>query len=271
MTIKLIIVDLDGTVVGKSNEINARVRETVATIKTKGIKIAIATGRMYRSALRFHGAIDSDLPIIAYNGAWMQSPIDGTIYQHLPVSTNVSTKVLDFWETSPWRSHLRVHFYIDDSLYVSKIYRETEKYAMRSQIEPIVVEDLRSLLTRSTTKILTMSNSRKKISKLLQELPEILGATDFHLTQSTNNFLEITNSLAHKGTGVRYLAEKILGLDSSEVMAIGDNYNDTEMLKYAGLSIAMGDAPPRVKEIADWVAPDVENDGAAVAMEKFLF
>jgi hydroxymethylpyrimidine pyrophosphatase-like HAD family hydrolase len=70
---------------------------------------------------------------------------------------------------------------------------------------------------------------------------------------------------------VRYLAEKILGLDSSEVMAIGDNYNDTEMLKYAGLSIAMGDAPPRVKEIADWVAPDVENDGAAVAMEKFLF
>ncbi len=53
-------------------------------------------------------------------------------------------------------------------------------------------------------------------------------------------------------------------------MAIGDNMNDLEMLNYVGLGIAMGNAPTAVKEVADWVAPSVEEDGVAVALEKFL-
>jgi hydroxymethylpyrimidine pyrophosphatase-like HAD family hydrolase len=62
----------------------------------------------------------------------------------------------------------------------------------------------------------------------------------------------------------------MLGLESHHVMTIGDNFNDVEMLSYAGISVAMGNAPPEVQAIANWVAPSIELDGAAVAIEKFL-
>jgi hydroxymethylpyrimidine pyrophosphatase-like HAD family hydrolase len=62
----------------------------------------------------------------------------------------------------------------------------------------------------------------------------------------------------------------MLGLESHNVMTIGDNFNDVEMLDYAGISVAMGNAPTEVQAIADWVAPSVELDGAAVAIKKFL-
>jgi hydroxymethylpyrimidine pyrophosphatase-like HAD family hydrolase len=61
-----------------------------------------------------------------------------------------------------------------------------------------------------------------------------------------------------------------LGLQAQNVMAIGDNFNDVEMIEYAGTGIAMGNAPEAVKALANWVAPDVEDDGAAAAIERFL-
>jgi len=74
----------------------------------------------------------------------------------------------------------------------------------------------------------------------------------------------------NKGNGVRYLAEELLGLSSSNVMTIGDNFNDIEMLEYAGIGVAMGNAPADVKAVAKWVAPSVEQDGAAAAIEEFV-
>ncbi|MEO1637596.1 MAG: HAD hydrolase family protein, partial [Cyanobacteria bacterium J06631_9] len=81
---------------------------------------------------------------------------------------------------------------------------------------------------------------------------------------------EATNPLVNKGAAVRYIAEELLGLQRNNVMTVGDNFNDVEMLEYAGIGVAMGSAPAKVQSIANWVAPDVEQDGAAVAIEKFL-
>jgi len=62
----------------------------------------------------------------------------------------------------------------------------------------------------------------------------------------------------------------MLGLQSAQVMTLGDNFNDLEMIQYAGVGVAMGDAPEGVKAVANWVAPTVEEDGAAVAIAKFV-
>jgi hypothetical protein len=69
---------------------------------------------------------------------------------------------------------------------------------------------------------------------------------------------------------VRYLAEEHLSLKPENVMAIGDNFNDVEMLEYAGIGVAMNNAPEGVKARANWIAPSVEMDGAAAAIEEFL-
>ncbi len=270
MQIKLLVLDIDGTIAGKTNSVSTTVREAIQAAAAKGVHVALATGRMYQSAWRFHTQIGSKLPILAYNGAWIQNSITGERHQHLPVPSDLALPLLDILEEPDWRSHIGIHFYIDDRLYVRQITAATEVYAARSGIEPILVGDLRQLLDFETTKILVISQDTQVISRLLRNLQQRYPQEKLFLTQSTPTFLEITHSNANKGSATRYLAEEILGLTSENVMAIGDNFNDETMLQYAGLSIAMGNAPAEVQQLAQWVAPNVEVDGVAVAIEKFL-
>ncbi|PLZ97770.1 hydrolase [Fischerella thermalis CCMEE 5268] len=269
--IKLLVLDIDGTIAGESNNISEPVKEAITAAKAQGIKVAIATGRMFRSALRFHQDIGSTLPLIAYQGAWIQDPVSEQIYQHLPVSREMAQQLLDYFEQPELRSLLSVHFYINDQLYVREITTETQLYAERSGIKPIAVGDLRQVLTTyEPTKILALCDDTDIIDNLLGSLSRQYTPAELYLTKSVATFFEATNPFANKGIAVRYLAEELLGLQPNNVMTIGDNFNDLEMLEYAGIGVAMGNAPSQVQAIANWVAPSVEQDGAAVAIEKLL-
>ncbi|MGI8502794.1 MAG: Cof-type HAD-IIB family hydrolase [Hassallia sp.] len=268
--IKLLVLDIDGTIAGESNDISQAVIEAIAAVKAKGIQVAIATGRMYRSALRFHSRINSTLPLLAYQGAWIQDPITQKIHRHLAVSREMAEKLLDYFEQPELRSLLSVHFYINDELYVRELTRESQIYAQRSGINPIVVGDLRSTLNNEPTKILALCDDTDIIKQMLGNLRSQYTPAELYLTTSVATFFEATNPLVNKGTAVRYLAEEMLGLQRTNVMTIGDNFNDLEMLEYAGIGVAMGNAPEEVQAIVTWVAPSVEKDGAATAIEKFL-
>ena len=268
--IKLLVLDIDGTIAGHSNTISKPVKQAIIAAQARGIQVAIATGRMYCSALRFHQDIGSTLPLMAYQGAWIQDPITQKIHRHWVVSREIAHQLLDYFEQPELRSLLSVHFYINDQLYVRELTRETKIYAERSGIIAIPVGDLRQALTNEPTKILALSDDTDVIDKLLGNLRRQYTPAELYLTTSVATFFEATNASVNKGTAVRYLAEELLGLQLANVMAIGDNFNDVEMLEYVGLGVAMGNAPAGVQAIAKWVAPSVEEDGAAVAIEKFL-
>ncbi|MEH2321317.1 Cof-type HAD-IIB family hydrolase [Nostoc sp.] len=268
--IKLLVLDIDGTIAGESNTVSTGVKQAIIAAQARGIQVAIATGRMYRSALRFHQEIGSTLPLMAYQGAWIQDPITQKIHRHWAVSREIAHQLIDYFEQPELRSLLSVHFYINDQLYVRELTRETQIYAERSGVIPIPVGDLRQTLTNEPTKILALCDDTDLINQLLGNLRRQYTPAELYLTKSVATFFEATNASVNKGTGVRYLAEELLGLQIANVMAIGDNFNDVEMLEYVGLGVAMGNAPPEVQAIAQWVAPSVEQDGAAVAIEKFL-
>jgi hypothetical protein len=245
------------------------VLQAIRQAQAKGIQVAIATGRMYCSALRFHRAVGATLPILAYQGAWIQDPATQKIHQHLPVSRTMAEQLLDYFESEAMRSLLSVHFYINDQLYVRQITPQTQLYAERAHIQPLAVGDLR-LLTCEPTKILALCDRAEIIDQLLDSLRQTYTTAELYLTKSVATFFEATNPAANKGTAVRYLAEELLGLQPHNVMAIGDNFNDLEMLEYAGLGVAMGNAPDAVQAIAQWVAPSIEQDGVAAAIEEFI-
>jgi Cof subfamily protein (haloacid dehalogenase superfamily) len=270
LDIRLLVLDIDGTIAGQSNDIREPVKQAIRSAQAKGIQVAIATGRMYCSALRFHQEVGSTLPMLAYQGAWIQDPATQKIYQHLSVSRTTAEQLLDYFETDGLRSLLSVHFYINDQLYVREVTSETEIYAQRADIQPIPVGDLRKTLTTEPTKVLALSDDTAIIDQLLGSLRKQYTPAELYLTKSVATFFEATNPAVNKGAAVRYLAEEILGLKAQNVMAIGDNFNDVEMLAYAGLGVAMGNAPADVQAIANWVAPDVEQDGAAAAIEAFV-
>lgn len=270
LDIRLVVLDIDGTIAGQSNDVREPVKQAIRAAQAKGIQVAIATGRMYCSALRFHQDVGSTLPLLAYQGAWIQDPATQKIHQHLPLSRTTAEQLLDHFESSILRSLLSVHFYINDQLYVRQVTPETQLYAQRADIQPIPVGDLRKVLTSEPTKVLALSEDTLIIDQLLGSLRTQYTPAELYLTKSVATFFEATNPAANKGAAVRYLAEEMLGLNAQNVMAIGDNFNDVEMLEYAGLGVAMGDAPADVKAIAQWVAPSVEQDGVATAIEAFV-
>ncbi len=275
--IRLLVLDIDGTINGNSNQINDAVKQAVKAAQSKGVKVAIATGRMYRSALRFHQEIGSDLPLIAYQGAFIKDPVTGSVTRHWPVDLDHALSLIDNFAAFGTTDQLGIHIYIEDQLYVREVTSQTLAYASRSEVEPIPVGDLRQFLLSNAaanktppTKVLALSDNVDLINELSIKITQRYTPGQLYLTKSVATFFEATNPDANKGTAVRYLAEEVLGLDKSEVMAVGDNFNDLEMLEYAGLGVAMGNAPQGVKDIANWVAPDVEADGAAVAIHKFV-
>ncbi|MBF2065564.1 MAG: HAD family phosphatase [Calothrix sp. C42_A2020_038] len=268
--IKLLVVDIDGTIAGHSNKISRAVKNAIQEAQSRGVQVAVATGRMYRSALRFHNEIGSKLPLVAYQGAWIQDPITSQMHRHYPVNRATAMQLLDYFEQPELREQLSVHFYINDQLYVRSITRDTKIYAKRSGITPIAVGDLRTCLDKEPTKVLALCDDTNLINNLLSNLRRQYTPAELYLTTSVATFFEATNSLVNKGAAVKYLAEELLGIENKNVMTVGDNFNDVEMLQYAGIGIAMGNAPEKVKAIAKWVAPSIENEGVAVAIEKFI-
>jgi hypothetical protein len=268
--IRLVVVDIDGTIAGRSNTIRPNVLAALQTVQAQGIPVALATGRMYRSALRFHQMVGSTLPLVAYQGAWIQDPAQPEQCRQVGVPVEVVAELLDYFEQPSLQPQISVHLYINDQLYVREVLEETVAYADRSGVTPTAVGDLRSLLTAAPTKLLAMSANTDLITQTLAQLKSRFSPQQLYLTTSVAHFLEATHPSVNKGAAVRYLAEDLLGLKAANVMAIGDNFNDLEMLEYAGVGVAMGDAPAAVKQVAQWVAPSVDEDGAAIAIHRFL-
>ena len=187
--IKLLVLDIDGTVAGKSNTVNESVQQAIAAAMAQGIQVAIATGRMYHSALRFHRAVGSQLPIIAYNGAWIQNPLTGEIQHHLPVPQALALQLLDYFEQRELKQDIEVHCYLDDQLYVRQITPQTERYIQRSGVPAIAVGDLRSVLDTHPTKVLALCDQPQLMQRLRDELKQ-LYTKELYLTQSTPSYFK---------------------------------------------------------------------------------
>ena len=272
--IRLLVLDIDGTIAGRANQVTPGVKEAVAAVQAKGIQVAIATGRMYQAAVRFHTAVGSALPLMSYQGALIKDPTSGKVYRHTPLSRMHTLALLEALATLEAEQRLSIHLYIDDQLHVRSILAETQDYADRSGVQPIAVGDLITFLecqqSVETTKLLALSPDPAVVTDILMRLQQTYSAQELYLTQSVATFFEATHPLSNKGAAVKFLAEDLLGLTSEQVMTVGDNFNDFEMLRYAAIGVAMGDAPAGVKAIADWTAPSVEEDGVVEAIERFL-
>jgi Cof subfamily protein (haloacid dehalogenase superfamily) len=268
--IRLLVLDIDGTIAGPSNTVREPVIQAIQAAQAQGVQVALATGRMYRSALRFYKTVGSQLPLITYQGAWIQSPQDAQPLKQWALDPELAHHLVDYFEHPDRADKISIHLYYNDDLYVRAIHPETQSYADRSEVTPIVVEDLRSVLQNPPTKLLALSKDTDLIDRCLIELKSRFATHELYLTTSVATFLEATNPEVNKGAAVKYLAEQVLGLSADQVMTVGDNFNDVEMLAYAGIGVAMGNAPDGVKAEANWVAPTVDQDGVAAAIAQFI-
>lgn len=262
--IKLVALDLDGTVVNDQLKISDSVLRLLKHLITKtSVRVVIATGRMFSSALPFARQIGIVEPLVTYQGAMVRDITDGHALRfHAPIALPLAQEVMRTLVTDGYH----INLYMDDRLWTHPSNHHAGYYQKAAGVEPIFTEDLLGSMTQDPTKIMVIDDERLDI--LLAHLStHFEGRLSF--CRSRTNFCEIIDVSASKWNALKALAEE-WGIEPHEIMAIGDQGNDLSMIEHAGVGVAMGNAPDYVKEKANFVTRTIHEDGVAEAIEKFV-
>lgn len=260
--IKLIAVDLDDTLLDPGLKITPRVKKAVGRASERGVAVVLATGRMFRAALPFAEELDLETPLITYQGALVKDRA-GSVYFYQPVPCELARDVIE--HLLPTGFHLQV--YVDDTLCMSRLTLEGERYARLSGVTPRVVGDLLQFLRVSPAKIVMIA-PETEIDKLLPGLVTRYSGL-LHVSKSKPYFLELSHPQATKGEALKRLTAE-LGIGREEVMAVGDGYNDISMLEFAGLAVVVENARSEIKAYAAHVTAANDKDGVALAIERLV-
>lgn len=263
MPIKLIAIDMDDTLLDDRQQVTTRTQRAIRQAMDSGVQVAIATGRMFRSALPFAVELGIRLPLITYNGAMIRELGSGKTLFHRPIDTELAQELADLFKRRGWY----LQKYVDDTLYVAELDDNARYYADYARVEAIPLGDEFFQMTESPTKMLSMGDSAE-LEAIRAEVSALYGER-LYLASSKKRYLEMVDIRVNKGEAVAFLAQR-LGIDQSQVMAIGDSMNDVDMIEFAGCGVAMGNAQAKVQAAADFVTAANTADGVAMAIEKFV-
>jgi Cof subfamily protein (haloacid dehalogenase superfamily) len=263
--LKMIALDLDGTVVNEKLEVSPGVLQTLKRVMSETeVKVVIATGRMFRSALPFARQIGITEPLITYQGAMLRGVEEPyPIHYHAPIPLDTAQDVLKMLLAQQYD----VNVYLDDQMWTRPDNKFANLYQKTAGIQPNFSDDLLKLMNQPPTKLMVIDDQR--VDQLLEQLAGEYS-TRLSYCRSRSNFCEIIDITASKWNALKALADEY-GILPEEIMAIGDQGNDLSMIRGAGVGVAMGDAPDYIKEQAQFVAPGVADDGVVAAIEEFVF
>lgn len=261
--IKLLAIDLDDTLLTDSKEMEPKAKYLLRRASSEGIHVVISTGRGYASASYYSSMIAEGLPLISGNGARLTHGRNGEKLLHSTIAGNISSEIASYFDMNKW------------DLIVS-----TGEKLIRTNYTPLTTEDYgftfvdSGLVATSNFPECIISGDEKGVDYLIDicenRFSEKVYVEIFHNNDGSIFSVSVLDRKATKGYALKYLAQK-LNLTKENIMAIGDNINDVSMLKEAGVSVVMGNAPDDIKQFADFVAPANNDAGVAFVIEKFLF
>ena len=261
----MVALDIDGTIMNSRFEISERVQNTIKKALKAGIYVVLATGRMYSATVPIASGLGITTPLITYQGSMVREFRNSDeILLHHVVSAELSKRLISELR----KFNAQINIYLDDELFVEDESHILVEYARRRHIVYHKVESFDKVVGLKPTKILAIENNPQKATEMRDYLRGVFPQ-DLYITKSTPYYCEIVNSKASKGKAIHFLADR-WGIKGDEIMAIGDQDNDKEMLSAAGLSVAMGNGDDGLKKLANYVTDTVDNDGAALAIEKFI-
>jgi len=264
MRIQLVAADLDGTLMGRSLRFSPRMRAAARKLKERGIYFTIATGRIFAEALPYAVQLPITAPLICSQGGCIRSLDSSTPLYEATIPLELAREIILLSREAGW--HL--HIYVEEMAHTERPIGSEALYRQRFGMQVRIVPDLMTFLRRPPAKFLIITDGPGEAVELGEALHARFDGR-LYIVRSYSIFVEGNPLGTSKGQGLARLAEH-LGVPQQEVMAIGDQDNDIEMVAWAGLGVAMGNATPSVKASADYIAPSVEEDGAAEAIERFV-
>ena len=283
--IKLLTLDLDGTVLDSRGRIPRENLEAIRAAEEAGVLVTIATGRRFRDALPVGIELELNAPLITHNGALLKyagtlEPVAFSLlesersYEIIRVGKSFGGDAL--LSADPYGKGTLLYDRVSDDNIPLQKYLTWSRGLHGDEADEAVhhVDRLEAVLHKHNVIHISFSGTCERMAELQDVLKSELGDTVTLLATIYPNLdftlLDILPSEASKGVGVRRLADikKIL---PEEVMAIGDNFNDLEMLEFAGTPVVMGNADPELISRDDFFTTD-RNDahGVATAIQRFI-
>ncbi|WP_144937718.1 Cof-type HAD-IIB family hydrolase [Paenibacillus sp. 32O-W] len=261
MNYKLIALDVDGTLLNDRHELTPRTAELLREIHHAGAEIVLCTGRSPTNAVPYLREMGLDGIMITHNGAaTVASREMAVLYQHSFTIEEV-VPFIHFCRENNLHFDLCTPF----ELYLEHVTEWEQKMYESFKMTPIVYKDL--LQFKEPIVKFTIYSEKEKVDQAEQEW----GAwkTPLRMIRSHLNFIDWMHPEASKGNALQQLA-RVRGISREEIIAIGNYYNDMDMIEYAGLGIAMDNSPQEVKQVADEVTASNNEDGVYLALRKYF-
>lgn len=260
----LLGLDLDGTLLAPLQPLHPRVVQAVGAALERGVRVTLVTGRMVAGCARYVHELDITGPIVCYQGAVIADAESGRFEFEQPLANATALRAYDAAKTHDYH----IQFYADDRFFVEARNRYSDLYARISGVEPTVVRSLpEAFAGRASTKVVLVTDPEQ--AEACQALMRDVCGAEAYVTRSNPEFVELMDPGVDKGRALVQVAAKY-GIPMERVLAIGDSYNDLPLLRAAGFAVAMGSAPPELQAEADVVVGDVEHDGVAEAIERYV-
>jgi len=256
--------DLDGTLLNSRHGLSERTSRAVRRLGASGVRMVLVSGRMHVAMRPWAQRLGIREPLISYNGALVKGAEGEEVLYHLPVPREMAVEVVEY------AVHHRLHFnlYFEDVWYVPQEGPWTRLYAERTGVRPVIVPRLGEWVThRSPTKIILIDQP-DTVERLHREwLQRAQGR--LYITTSEPEYLEFLHPKVSKGAALQRVCA-MLGVDCVEAAAFGDGRNDRSLLEAVGYGVAMANAHPDTKAVADYITATNDEDGVALVVEKWL-
>ena len=263
---RLLACDLDGTVIGDDTTIHSAVHRALAAAQKRGVHVTLATGRGFPATLPFARELHITLPLICYQGGLIKHPLTGERLYQATMERSLVLQVIKLARARDW--HLVV--YIDDDIYLPRLCHPRSFYHDLLGTNLHIVDELAHAVrehNQDPAKFIIVAD-KAKADRIQSEMSARFDQ-QMVVVRSHDLFVEGNPLGVNKGDALRRLSEH-LDVPQSQVMAIGDQGNDVPMIMWAGLGVAMENGSAAARAAADWIAPPLSDDGAAVAIQRFL-
>ena len=276
MRYQLLALDVDGTLLDPAGDLRPRVRQAVSAVLARGLKVVICTGRRFRTAREVAEELGLAGPLVVHNGALIKDFASGATlhYTYLPphvyhqgleLLSQVSTPMIyvdafheqiDILTSSLDQAHPFQRVYLQATADYCRIGGEMGTLPLHGVVMLSIIADVTSL-SAVRDRVETALGQHARVNLLANN------------KKYPGHILEIIHPEVSKWQALEQLAVQE-GIAPSQIMAVGDDWNDLEMLRHAGLGIAMGNAPDGVKAVADYVTASNAEDGLAEALDHFV-
>ena len=261
--IRLVAVDLDGTLLDSRKRVTPATVTAIRTAADGGVRVVLASARPPRSVRAVYRSLGLDTVQINYNGALVWDEPAGRPLLHKPMAGDLVAELIA--AARAWAPEVTVSCEVMDRWFTDRPdgVHTTETGRL---FKPDVIAPLHTFAGRPTTKLMFLGER-----SLMDELGTVLTdrfAGRASVLHADENLLQLMVPDAGKSAALAWVADHY-GVALADVMAIGDAANDVGMLQLAGVAVAMGNAKPVVKAVADWVAPDNDAGGVAAAFARF--